>query len=565
MISSRSKTFLGAALSLGVFSVAACEGGTESRPPAAIAAVSPVAQTAEVGTAVAAVPQVLVTDDRERPVQGVTVTFAVTAGGGSIAAPSVTTGADGRAGAGGWTLGTAAGAGTVTATAAGLPPVVFSATATRGAPAAMTVVSAPPETGTVGAALAPPLLVRVADANGNPVPAVAVTFTVLAGGGTLGTPAAATDANGRASTTLTLGRRPGPNTLSASAAGLPPVTSNTTARVGPATSLTRVAGDAQVVRMGTTVPVAPVVQAADEFGNPVPGAAVTFAVSAGGGSVTPSSISADSSGRAAASWTLGGAGVNTLEATAAGIPGVRFTATALDPCTIKVPLGARTTENGELEPSDCRLAAGAFIDYYQFEITGPGAEDLVFTSGSVDGHLRVYDLGGHLLAEDFGGAAATNSAGIRLFGALGRYTVGASSFGPGAVGPYQLSSRAPTAPTGCTKGWVVPDVVVTGELAPGDCTVSTGGRFETYLLRLRAGQQVTFTLRSAAFDSYLTLRGQGRVIANDDNSAPGGNGHDAQIVFTAPHAAEYAIQPRNFRESGGSTGDGQFTLTVTSP
>lgn len=60
---------------------------------------------------------------------GVNVTFAVTAGGGSITPASVVTGNDGVARASSWTLGTTPGLNTVSATAGSLPPVIFSATA----------------------------------------------------------------------------------------------------------------------------------------------------------------------------------------------------------------------------------------------------------------------------------------------------------------------------------------------------------------------------------------------------------------------------------------------------
>jgi hypothetical protein len=60
----------------------------------------------------------------------VAVTFAVTAGGGSVQNPTATTNAQGVANAGSWTLGSAAGANTVEARIGTLAPVVFSATGT---------------------------------------------------------------------------------------------------------------------------------------------------------------------------------------------------------------------------------------------------------------------------------------------------------------------------------------------------------------------------------------------------------------------------------------------------
>ncbi|MCC6243933.1 MAG: hypothetical protein IT353_13905 [Gemmatimonadaceae bacterium] len=101
-------------------------------PATTIAAQSPLTQTSAAGAPVGAPPSVLVTDVSGNPVSGITVTFAVTGGGGSIAPTTVVTNAVGTATLTSWTLGAAAGENTVTATAAGLTgsPITFTATGT---------------------------------------------------------------------------------------------------------------------------------------------------------------------------------------------------------------------------------------------------------------------------------------------------------------------------------------------------------------------------------------------------------------------------------------------------
>ncbi len=102
-------------------------------------------QTATVGTVVATAPSVIVHDASNNPVAGVVITFAVASGGGSVTGASQTTGANGIATVGSWTLGTTAGPNTLTATATGSGiagnPVTFSATGTTG-PATQIAVSA---------------------------------------------------------------------------------------------------------------------------------------------------------------------------------------------------------------------------------------------------------------------------------------------------------------------------------------------------------------------------------------------------------------------------------------
>ncbi len=87
-------------------------------------------QTASVGQAVAVPPAVRITNAAGAPVAGVTITFAVTGGGGSLTGPTPATGSDGVAAVGSWVLG-AVGANALTATVAGATagsPVQFSAT-----------------------------------------------------------------------------------------------------------------------------------------------------------------------------------------------------------------------------------------------------------------------------------------------------------------------------------------------------------------------------------------------------------------------------------------------------
>ncbi len=114
-------------------------GGGGANTPAAVARTNDNTnnQRATVGTAVANAPAVRVTNAAGAAVANVTVTFAVTAGGGTLGATSATTNADGVASAGSWTLGATPGANTVTATVAGLTPVTFTATGEAAAAVAL--------------------------------------------------------------------------------------------------------------------------------------------------------------------------------------------------------------------------------------------------------------------------------------------------------------------------------------------------------------------------------------------------------------------------------------------
>ena len=123
--------------STGLTSVTSAAITLSAGPPAVIAAQNGNNQSATVGTTVAVAPTVLVTDGATNPVSGVSVTFAVATGGGTVVPTTpVVTGSNGLAAATSWTLGPTAGTNnntlTATATGSGISgnPVTFTASAT---------------------------------------------------------------------------------------------------------------------------------------------------------------------------------------------------------------------------------------------------------------------------------------------------------------------------------------------------------------------------------------------------------------------------------------------------
>ena len=87
-------------------------------------------------------------------------------------------------------------------------------------------------------------------------------------------------------------------------------------------------GDKQTAAAGQAVTVAPAVRAVDRAGNPVAGVVVTFVIRDGGGVLTAAQATTGADGIArVGSWSLGASGAPLLEATAALLPSVFFTAT----------------------------------------------------------------------------------------------------------------------------------------------------------------------------------------------------------------------------------------------
>ena len=254
----------------------------------------------------------------------VPVTFTVTAGGGTLSTTSTTTDKNGRAQST-LTLGQQPGTNTVTVTVAGLEPVTFTSTG-QAVPKTLTKVSGDGQQGVAGAQLANPFVVEVRDQNGVAFADAAVTFTVIAGGGTLSATSTMADKNGRAESTLTLGQQPGTNTVTVTVAVLEPITFTVTGQAIPKTR-TKVSGDGQQGVAGAQLANPFVVEVRDQNGSALAGAVVTFAVTAGGGTLNVTRTTTDTNGRAQSTLTLGlNPGTNTVSVSVAGIEGaVTFT------------------------------------------------------------------------------------------------------------------------------------------------------------------------------------------------------------------------------------------------
>ncbi len=146
--------------------------------PASIVKASGDAQTATVGSVLAASPSVSVKDEFGNPVADATVTFTVTAGAGTVAASSARTNASGTASVA-WTLGPRSGAQTLSATVGTLAPVTFAATATPDVPTSIRFGQTDPVV--IGVGYSQQLSASAVDRFGNATPA-SVSLSVATGG-----------------------------------------------------------------------------------------------------------------------------------------------------------------------------------------------------------------------------------------------------------------------------------------------------------------------------------------------------------------------------------------------
>ena len=256
-------------------------------------------------------------DTAGAPVGGLQVDLAVSAGSGSLDRSSGITDASGRV-AVQLRFGSTPGPLQVRASLPGTPAEAiaqatsFTATASIG--------SGNGQSGPVGTRLAQPLVVQIAQPPGpqsKGLGGVPVTWTVLAGGGSLASATTVTDASGRASNELTLGSVAGANTVQAAVPGSGTVLFSATG-VGnvPAGSVFEiVSGNGQVIPTFTdSAPM--VVRLRTAQGAGIPGIQVQFRGSpAGTITVSPASATTDSGGQASTVARVGLPGMRTVVAT----------------------------------------------------------------------------------------------------------------------------------------------------------------------------------------------------------------------------------------------------------
>jgi hypothetical protein len=226
------------------------------------------------------------------------------------------------------------------------------------------------------------------------------------------------------------------------------------------------------------------------------------------------------------------------------------TQTETDWCQATTPYTFGTNSVGELTAADCRLVDGSYIDFYAttlpvagvyvFDMNSPGSDNIV-----------LHGEDGSLLASHDDLAKSADTA-IKVWLPAGNYILGAH-MPPGSLGPYTLSSAAGTPDvTDCEIVFVTSGTSTTQNIQPSDCA-GDHAPSDDYYIFLRAGQSITVTMRSSAFDARLELYYNVAVVAANDNMSA--TSDDAQFTFTPPEAGLFLIRAEGavYESWGGYT------------
>ena len=280
-----------------------------------------------------------------------------------------------------------------------------------GQPTAIEVVEGNGQSAGVGAQLAAPLVVRVLDAEGRPVPSQSVAFVVLSGNGALAPDTVETDVNGRAASRWTLGTGAGAQSVEARVVGAPTLRAAFTANAGAgnASAFEMVSGDAQSATAGSTLGDSLIVRALDAAGNPVAGVTVTWTI-AGGGTVSAATTTTGADGRTGVLRTLGPtAGVQSTTAAASGVGSpLTFAATALVGSVGRLTIAT--------QPPATTQSGSRFSRAPQVQLRDANGNPVAQGGLAVTAALAGGPAGSDLVGSS---TAATNASGLATFTTLG--------------------------------------------------------------------------------------------------------------------------------------------------
>jgi 5-hydroxyisourate hydrolase-like protein (transthyretin family) len=489
-------------------------------------------QSAPVGAPLPDPLVVQVTDAFGNPIVGVAIGWTVE-GGGGVSESSTLTGENGFASVD-RVLGPDAGIQRSTATAPGLAgsPVTFVHTARAGSAAVLERVSGDGQSALAGTSLPAPLVVRARDGADNPVPGLAVTWVVGAGGGQLTPETSITDGEGLASSSWTLGPSPQPNTATAVVSGVGTVGFSATATAGIPPSLALETQPAGSAVRGIALSRAPVIQLREPDGSPRRRAGVAVSVSlAGAGGVLrgTSTRATGNDGRAEFGGLSleGPPGSYALKFAAADYVGVTSSAIALE----RAPTSTRILSD---DPDPSNIGTPVRV---RFTVESPG--------GAPSGTVRVTsDEGASCTATVAGGECSLvlTTAGNRTLTAA---FTGGAEFADSRDSESHVVATTPPPPPPTTPSASRSTVTVAkASLDPGERTDVT------VTVRDESGRPL------ADVAVILTATGSGNTITPTQQSSDG-NGI-ARFDFSASEGGTRTLTA----EAGGVTIAQQPTVSV---
>lgn len=224
------------------------------------------------------------------------------------------------------------------------------------------------------------------------------------------------------------------------------------------------------------------------------------------------------------------------------------------------------TVQGQLTANDTKLSDGSYSRMYAYRGRSGDRIRVTLRSRSFDSFLMIgpsTNPSASQVVSDDDGAGGNDAQLIYTIPADDSYGIVANTRQAGATGSYTLSvelvSSAGSASSGSAAGGAITvGQTVQGELTSSDLKLNDDSYADYYVFSGRAGDQVTATMRSRVFDTYMVVgRWDGGRFTSIQSNDDGGGGTDSRVALTLPETGTYAIRANTL--SAGKTG----TYTVS--
>ncbi|MBN1444030.1 MAG: trypsin-like peptidase domain-containing protein [Planctomycetes bacterium] len=222
------------------------------------------------------------------------------------------------------------------------------------------------------------------------------------------------------------------------------------------------------------------------------------------------------------------------------------------------------TITGTLDAGDCDLGDGSYVDVYRLELADARRVSINLSSAAFDTYLIVTDTvctSAVASNDDCPGGGLNSCLTVNL--PAGTYFILANSYSGGETGTYTVQvgcGEIVSLCDDCVAGTIACGQAVTGALEAGDCDPGDGTYVDVYRFDQTADQQVSISLTSADFDTYLIVEDaacattDGVVAYNDDC----GDSLDSCLTVSLP-AGTWFIFANSYGD--GETGAYQLELT----
>ncbi|MEA5462652.1 trypsin-like peptidase domain-containing protein [Leptothoe sp. PORK10 BA2] len=202
-----------------------------------------------------------------------------------------------------------------------------------------------------------------------------------------------------------------------------------------------------------------------------------------------------------------------------------------------------------LDSSSNVLPDNSYFNAHSFEGQAGQRISIVMNSEQIDSYLLLYGPNQEYIGENDDNGNSRNARLEVTLPSNGTYFVFANSYGASEQGQYELSVS-----TLNSSGYLVNQ---NGVLNSQDNRLADNSLYDEYSFSAPQGQDVTITLTSQDFDTYLLLiDNQGNKLAENDDIAE--NNTNSSIQLSLPYTGDYRVIVNTYDQ----TGQGQYQISV---